>query len=307
MNQILFIEKNKGGNRGQSDSIVKTFAIIILIFGIVLISKGVYGIVNSSKLNSDVNRPNVTATRQGTKLVININATSIIESISYNWNYGADHVLKGKGTSYANETIDMPTGSNVLTIKISNANGKTYTYQEEYYRPVADETDPEIEFLIDGTKVKIVAKDDTELSYMKYHWNDEEDTTVEVREDSLTQIEEKISILKGENVLTIVAVDSAGNQSTKKQTFKGAKKPTVTTIRNGNDIVITVRDEENIKRVDIVQNGTLFSTDPNDEGTSLDMQELQVSQPLVKGDNTIVITVYNVSGLSEQVTVTEEY
>ena len=116
------------------------------------------------------------------------------------------------------------------------------------------------------------------------------------------QIEEKISILKGENKLTIVAVDSSGNEATKEQTFKGVKKPTIQVTQENDELIIKVKDEENIKKIDITLNGQFYSTDPENTGASLNMQEVELRQKLQQGENTITITVYSISGLSEQVT-----
>ena len=44
------------------------------------------------------------------------------------------------------------------------------------------------------------------------------------------------------------------------------------------------------------------STDWQNTGASLDMKEVSLRQKLIAGENTITITAYSVSGLSEQLT-----
>lgn len=302
MNQILYVDRSKKGNSLEINSIIKIFVIIITIFGIILISKGIYGIVNNSKNSIVGAEPIVTVKEVGEKLQISIVHDKAIDKIVYSWNNSEENILQARGQSQLIETIDLPIGNNILNLKIIDTNKKIVTYSKEYYREDKDITSPEIELVVEGSKVKIVAKDETELSYITYHWNDEEDTKVEAREDSKKQIEEKISILKGENKLTIVAVDSSGNKASKEQIYKGAKKPTIETNQNNNELAIKITDEENIKKIEININGEFFSTDPENVGDSLNMKEVQLTQPLQQGENTITITAYNVSGLSEQVT-----
>lgn len=301
MNQILYVEKQKKGGSLEINTIVKIFAIIIIVLGVILISKGIYGIANSSN-NKMQTEPVVTIKEVEDKLQINVVHNKAIDKIIYSWNDEEEVVLQGKGQNNVTETIELPVGTNMLTLTIIDSNKKEITYTKEYYKSDRDTINPEIELVVEGSKVKIVVKDETELSYMMYRWNDEDNTTVEPREDSKKQIEEKISILKGENTLTILAVDASGNETEKKQIFKGAKKPTIETAQENDELIITVKDEENIQKIEVNINGTLFSTDPDNTGTPLNVKEVEFGQKLVSGENTITITAYNVSGLSEQVT-----
>lgn len=301
MNQILFVEKSKKGNSLEINTIVKIFAIAIIIFGIILIAKGTYGIVNSSK-NEEKTEPIVSIQEVDGKLQINVIHNKIIDRIVYSWKKGQEVVLQGKGQTSMNETINIPVGTNTLTLKVIDIDKKEVTYTKEYYKADVDTTSPEIELVVEGSKVKIVAKDETELSHISYHWDDEDETIIEVREDSKKQIEEKISILKGEHTLTIVAVDANENESTKEQVFKGAKKPTINLTQENDELVIRVNDEENIQKIEITLNGEFFSTDADNTSEPLNMKEAIIRQKLQPGANTITITAYNVSGLSEQVT-----
>lgn len=302
MNQILFVEKSKKGGPLEINTIIKIFAIIIIIFGIIITVKGVYGVISSSNKVEAGTEPVVTINEKDGKLELNVIHEKIIDKITYSWNENQEYVLQGKGRNQITETIDIPIGNNILQLTIIDIDKKTVKYSKEYYRAEGDIISPEIEFAVDGSKVKIVVKDETELSYMSYHWNDEDDTVVNAREDSKKQIEEKISILKGENTLTIVAVDAAGNETKKEQIFKGAKKPTIETLQENDELIIKVSDEENIQKIELNVNGEFFSTDYENTGVALNLKDAELRQKLKEGENTIIITVYNVSGLSEQKT-----
>ena len=299
MNQILFVEKPKKGNSLEINSVIKIFTITIILLGIVLIAKGTYGVINSSKKE---NEPVVSIKEIDGEIEIDIKHNKAIDKIVYSWNDEQENTLQGKGQTNITENIELPIGTNILNLKVIDIDKNKFEYAKQYYKPERDIISPEIEFVVEGSKVKMVIKDETELHYIMYRWNDEDNTIVEPREDSKKRIEEKISILKGENTLTIIAVDKAGNETEKKQIFKGAKKPTIETVQENDELVIKITDEENVKKIDLKVNGELFSTDPENSGVSIDMKEVELRQKLAIGENTITITVYNVSGLSEQVT-----
>lgn len=301
MNQILYLndEKKKGGPL-EINVVVRIFAILCIVFGLLLVIQGSYSMVTDKEVNST--NPLVEINEQGINLVLKIKHDKLIDKIIYVWNNEQiEHVLQGKGRTELEESIEMPIGINNLTLKVIDIDGKTLTYNQTYERPEGDITLPEIELLVDGSKVKIVAKDETELDYILYRWNEEDDTRVDVREESPKQIEEKISILKGENTLTIVAVDKAGNESVKEQIFKGATKPTINLARDGKDLIIKVEDEEEIQKIEYTLNGVYYSTDPNNEGNSLNTKSCEFKQALQDGENKITIRVYNISGLETEI------
>lgn len=301
MNQILYTE-NKKKNKGplEMSTILRIFAILCIIFGAFLIIQATFAMLNG-KEEKQKTVPVVTIDQETNTLKVNIKHDKIIDKIIYSWNENQEIVLQGKGRAEIEETINMPVGVNTLTLKITDIEGKTVTYTKEYELPEGDVTKPEIELLLDGSKVKIVAKDETELDYMLYYWNEEDETRVEVREDSLKQIEEKIEILKGENTLTIIAVDKAGNETIKEQTYKGAKKPKIELSRDGNVLIIKVTDEEGLQKIEYTLNGQEYSTDPEGTGTPLNMKELEIRQTLAEGENKITIKAYNINNLETEV------
>lgn len=301
MNQILYVERSKNSNSLSIETIVKIFVISIIIFAIIFIGKGVYGIINSKK-NEAIIEPSITINELEEELQIIVNHEKAIDRIIYSWNNGREVTIQGRGKTNIAETIEFPTGNNTLYLKVIDSNKKETSYAKEYHRDDKDTTKPEIELIVEGSRVRIVAKDETKLKYIKYNWNDEDETTVEVREDSPKQIEERIAILKGENKLTIVAVDDEGNETVKEQIYKGAKKPTIEVTQTNDELLIKVIDEENIQKIEINLNGNPYSTDYENTGNPLNMKEAEVIQKLEAGENNIVITAYSVNGLSEQVT-----
>lgn len=301
MNQILYTnnQKKKGGPL-EINTILRIFAILCIMFGLILVGQGVFAMLNQQEeVTSTV--PLVEINQEGDTLKLMIKHDKIIDRIIYSWNENQEVVLQGKGRLELEETIDVPIGSNTLVLKVIDVNGKTVSYSQMYELAEGDVIKPEIELLVESSKVKIVAKDETALDYILYYWNEEDETKIDVREDSLKQIEEKIDILKGENTLTIVAIDKAGNETVKEQTFKGVKKPKIDLARSGNELIIKVTDEENIQKIEYTLNGKYYSTDPQNTGASLNMKELEIKQPLEQGENKITIKAYNINGLETEV------
>lgn len=301
MNQILYTTPaKKGGRPLEIKTVLRIFAILCIIFGCILVGQASFAMLTQEK-NDTTNVPLVEIAQEGNNLIVNVKHDKIIDKIVYSWNANQEIVLQGKGRMQITETIAMPEGINTLVLKVIDIEGKTVSYSKDYELAKGDVIKPEIELLVEGSKVKIVAKDETALSYITYYWNNEDETRVNVREDSPKQIEEKIDILKGENTLTIVAVDKSGNEAVKEQTFKGVKKPVIELARDGNELIIKVSDEEGIQKIEYTLNGLYYSTDPNNTGTPLNMKEFEFRQPLSAGENKITISAYNVSGLKEEV------
>ena len=94
MNQILMVEnkkekkkKRKSGNSAPADikSIVRFFAIVIIIFGICVIGQASYAVYRDSKGNNTDDLAKISITRENDVLVVNVQSTYIIEKFNYNW------------------------------------------------------------------------------------------------------------------------------------------------------------------------------------------------------------------------------
>lgn len=300
MNQILYTNTPKKGGTLEIKTVLKIFAIACIIFGLILVGQASYAMI-TKKGEESQSEPLINVTQSENILNISIKHDKLIDKIIYSWNNGEEVVLQGKGRKEIDEKIIMPTGTNTLVLKVIDINGKTATYSEMYELQQGDTIKPEIELLVENSKVKIVAKDETALSYMSYYWNNEDETKIEVREESPKQIEDKIDILKGENTLTIIAVDKAGNEAVKEQVFKGVKKPKIELLREGNELIVNVTDEEGVQKIEYTLNGQFYTTDQENTGASLNMKEVQFRQTLSSGENKITIKAYNVNGLQEEV------
>ena len=308
MNQILSmqmqkeesINKNKGyknsNNKIAVASAVRLFAILILIFGIILIGDSVYGIVSSVPKEKD--NPSVSTESIGAEAIIRIVTQKPLKQMTYRWGDGEETVVEGNGTVELEVTIDIPTGNNILNIKVTDYYGNETEYQKQYINQRTDNTKPTIEISSVGSKLNIRATDNTEMSYIAYKWNEEEETRVDIDENAQDKktLETRIEVKKGQNTLTIIAVDKDGNRETRTETIKGANKPTFEITSEGNNLLINAKDEEGISKISITVDGVTTDTG----NTPINQKEVTARQELTSGSHTITVIVTNMSGLTEE-------
>ena len=287
---------NKPKNKANISSIVKVFCIIVIIFGLALIVDSAYGIINSKPKLKD--NPKVTTKAIGIEAIIKVTTEKPIKQVSYKWGQGQETVIPGDGTVEIEETIEIPDGNNLLNITVIDFYGNKTDYQKQYVNIRSDKSKPKIEIAVSGNSLNITASDETELAYLTYQWNEEEVTRVDVTSDSTdkTKLQANVEVKKGQNTLTIVAVDKEGNKETKTQSIKGANRPTFTIETEGNNLVIKAQDEEGISKITIMVDG--ITTDTGDE--PINQKEITAKQEITPGTHEITITVTNLSGLKEE-------
>lgn len=306
MNQILFSSgsnkndnSNNSNNSGLSVSIKKiiiVFAIIISIFGIVLIAMGITSIVKQGMLNAGNNKiPTVNIVQEDEKIKIQIDHDKSIANIKYNWNNAESIEIQGAGRTKLEEKIDLPEGDNTLNVEVKDINGVSTKFTKKYSFESSDKIPPEIETLLDNGQLKIVAKDAVKMQMLTYQWDSGEVITLDPDASDVKKIETRIEVIKGEHTINITAKDSNGNEVSKSFTFKGANKPQIALLQDGNILKITVTDEEALKTIVYTLNGNEVTVDGENK------KEIIKEETLIEGKNEISITVTNSSGLQSTV------
>ncbi len=304
MNQILVTgtsNKSKGGPL-QLKTVGIIFAVAILILGAVIAGMAIFSQAGGNEAQKQASIPLLEVTQNGAAVTLNITHDSAIDKIMYNWNDEEEVVLQGRGRNIIEEVISATTGTNMLNIRVVDIFGKEATYSKEIIVESSDVTKPQIELIVEDMKIKISVRDETELAYVEFHWNDEDETVLEPREDSKQVIEERIDIIKGENTLRVKAVDTAGNVEEKEQKYKGSTKPTVQMVKEGGNVKISVTHEQNIQKIEYIINGLLYTTDPENTGVALGVTEYTYSFPLATGENEITVRAYNTDNVYNEVT-----
>lgn len=290
------INYGRPSDKANIVSIVRVFCVLIILFGLVLVGDATYGIMNSRpKLRDNVN---VTANAIGSNVTINAVGSMPIQSLTYRWNQGEETVVQGNGTVELEAVVQIPTGNNILNMSVIDYYGNKSEFQKQYINEQDDSSKPTIEISVSGNMLNITATDETEMSYLTYSWNNGTPTRVDM-DTTLTDktvLRTSVEVQKGENTLSIVAVDIDGNTNTRTEKIKGANKPTFTVTADGTNLVIKAQDEDGISKVVITVDG--ITSDTGDE--PLNLKELTATQAITPGEHTVTITVTNINGLSEE-------
>ena len=304
MNQILYTGGKQKGPI-EINKIIKFFAIVIIIFGIIIAGQAVYRMLNNkAEEQTPVNtEPSVEISQVDNMVQISISHDKAIDKIYYSWNEEEEVTLQGMGRTNLIESIDLPVGNNTLVVRILDASGYEVRYEKRF---VLEETTPkpQIEFAVSGNNVKVVITSENPLAYITYRWNDDEEQRIDAAEGSKNRMETEIEIKKGENKLTVIAVDENNRTQTKEQKFKGITKPEIQLLQDRENLTIRVTDtDDKMDRIEFVLNGTLYTENTKTQDGTV----IQVTKQLKTGDNFLAINAYNVSGDVESIQGTIPY
>lgn len=305
MNQILVTEKkkkNKKTSRGPIEikGIVRFFAVFIMLFGIVLAGEGSYALYKEIDESKPENIPNLTLTRDGDTIILQVEHNTEISKINYRWNDGEENSIP-EGTTYVEEEILLPDGNNVLNITVIDMKNREYQFIKEYNLEGVDITKPNIEVTQteEGTaNISIVASDETAITEMTYKINDEQEVTVQATEDGQKEITKNITLPEGQNTLTVVAKDTTNNVTTYEKQIIVSSKPTIEIVsQEGNTITLKISDKYGLKDVIVNLNGKVYSSRDIDQNPNVNKNEIYVPLELQSGNNVLSIEVTNVNGL----------
>ena len=259
MNQILYVGENKGNGPIAIKSIVKFFAIVIIAFGIILIGKGSYAIYKNIEINSGDNIPVVYMNRVNNTVVIKAEDNIEISKLIYSWNKGEETILL-PNSKKVEEVVLLPNENSVLNVTIVDTKGKETKFMQEWNIEGTDIRKPEIEITTDEDirKITIIARDETEINYLIYKWNEEEEIKINATENDKLKIQETIDMILGENKLTVTINDEVGikkvtlniNGQTYGGNYSGKKqlKLNVPLKKGNNTISITAINESDLEQ-----------------------------------------------------------
>lgn len=302
MNQILdYNPISNGENRGNGggfgkNKIILFFAIALIIVAICFIGMGIYNkIQNNSEDNvKPVNsEAKISTLVEGATLKISVSHDKNLKKLVYNWNTDAEKTMSiTTGKTFETE-IKIPAGENTLNIQVTDEDGKKHMYSEPIYSEDGEDiVDPTVELkLADDGKLEIKVKDDTEIDYFTYRWNDEEEIKVEAEDDEKLQMIRKIDIKEGKNSITVVAVDKANNTDSQMKSYEGLNKPLIVVELSADKskLVVKCSHEKGISKIEYTLNGNPYAAELPDAP-----KEITFEQGLDRGDNEIIITATSV-------------
>ena len=299
MNQILYKQKQKKNSTIEINKIVLFFSIAMIVFGVVLLGEGVYGSYKNGVMQDAIDNavPVAALDREGQQLKIHVSHIRGIAKLEYNWNNDEDtaNIIEGNSRTVIIQRLDLPAGTNTINVTVTDVNGKVGTYSKEFYMENGkDITKPKIELALVGNYVKVTATDETALSYITYRWNEEDETKVEPNETENAKIETNIEIKRGQNTLTIIAVDSSNNTKTTDEIFEGRVKPLLQVyVTQDGYLLMKASHEVGVKQIDFTLNGQAYSVQYPEA------PEMTYQHPLDEGYNLISVTAYSVEDTQE--------
>lgn len=265
MNQILEYSpvKNSGGGSSGSDKIVRIFALILIIFALCFIAIGAYGFFKKNKPVDDQTtqapiEAKIEIQKLDTTAIINVSHDRAIEKVIYKWDDNKETTEKGDGTSTKKIEIPLSMGQHTLTVKVVDVDGVETIHKETINSENGtDIINPVIEVVPNGNKLKIIATDETEIAYVTYKWNNDEEFKVEETDDSKKKIEFDIEILKGKNDLTVIAVDANQRTTRENRTYNGVTNPEIKIIVSADKkhVDVDCSHEKGIDKIFVTING----------------------------------------------------
>ena len=311
MNQILDYNPNKssGGGSSGSDKVTRVFALILICFAICLAGAGAYNLIkNKTKTEaptSSATQAKIIVEKQEEKIAIKVSHDKVIKKLIYSWDSDKETTLQGEDKSTMEREIPLYQGTHTLNIKVVDIDGVETMHQETIESETGeDQIAPEIKLSVtDEKKLKITAIDETEISYVTYRWNDEEEIRVDVSEEDKKKIEFEIDILKGKNDIVVIAVDANNRVTTEPQSFTGVTKPdiTVTVSADKKAVEIKCYHENGIKEIGLNINETDYNVDLQGETpTDVTLPPIELSE----GENKVKVSARSVDDTVTEVTET---
>lgn len=322
MNQILMVEnkKNKKEKKKKTKmprntstgpieikNIIRFFAIVIILFGIFIISHSSYAMYVDAKGNNTNDLPTVSLTRENDTLIVNVESVYVIDEFNYFWQNSEMTTYPESSTS-VERTIVLPSENNVLTIILEDETGRAITYTKEINLDGIDIAKPSIDISKEATSVRITATDETEMAYMIYRIDEGQEVRIDKNTEGDTTIEFALTeqeIGRGEHTVYVTAVDTSGNtEETESQIIISAERPTIRNIdidKETGKIIIDAADADGIKAIEVNLNGQIYAMD------NINKTEARFGLDLKEGTNTISIKITNVNGLSAEGSTEFEY
>lgn len=297
MNQILFTGDKQ--EKSNIKNVITVFCIMIIVLSIFFIIQGIYTLVKDKDVKT-INKddvPDIKITSQGGNATINVKYNKSISKIVYFWDDGEPMEIDTQNKTEINENVVVPNEDCTLNISIIDSDGVEYKKQYEIkFDSSIDRIKPEINISAVPGKIIIEVKDNKEMAYITYKWNNEQEIRIEASGEDHTKIVQEIEVKKGTNTLNVVATDKEGNTNQEQKDILGASKPKVSVGKLGSDLVIQVTDEDEVTKVEYTFNGMNY-TKENTEGNK---KKFEFKIGMKQGENVIKIKAYNKSGLIQE-------
>ena len=269
MNQILSTQTNSAKTKSSAvidiNKIIKFFAIILIVLGLVLVVTKLISINSSKEDKVEVlqTEPEVSFTQENNQVVFKVDHDKAILQIAYHWNNEAEIIIEGRNRTSITQDVELPDGTNTLTIKVTDEISSTATITKEFTKEKS-EISLSFKLIENNTKIRITATDKQEMDYITYKWNSENEVVVkqdENKEDK-NKIEANIDIPKGVNTLTISATNKNGTSTEPiSKKVEGVALPEISVFKEFDYLIMNVKDDNGVSLVEFTLNGQSYMID----------------------------------------------
>ena len=297
MNQILVTNDEKGYGNSGLKPIVRFFAVVAIVFALVLIGEGAFNLYKSLGTNKDYAKPELKLEKNVSSMNVKVDGEIGINKVIYAWGSGNETVVNANGRKNLNFDIEVPQGENTLKTKIVDVEGNKTKFEDVpvVFSANEDSTNPTISIeKVDG-KLSVTATDETELDYFSYKWEDSDEVKVTPSEEDNKTVKQVIDVQKGTKQLELVAVDKAGNKQTMNRKVIGSNGPTIKASIADNSFVVKVTAETAITGIEYTLNEETSKVENIPEGA----KEFEFRVPLKEGANYLKINAYENGIMSE--------
>lgn len=308
LNQILSVEnvkqkkkkhKSSGGEPIETKKIVMVFAIIILLFGISVISSASFSMYKNIQTAKAPTQPLIEISHiSESQAQIKASFNAGIEKVVYRWDNDTDSItISGNGESVVTKTISIPSDKTMLNVYAESINGQSITETEDFSNGININFEQE-----ENAQINIIIDSTTELSYMVVSWDNVAGEPIQLENSNAKQA---VDVPEGAHTLTVKVVDV--NNKTREITKQVITKPKLEVTRNDqNKLVIKASDESGIKTVEFTVNGSdeyLIHYDQVFEQNQ--RKEIEYSGFSLPEENTqVTVKVYNENNVESEKTLT---
>ena len=290
MNQILVTNDKNSVSSIEMKPIIRFFAIIIIVVAIVLSCIGGYNLYKSLQQKDNYAKPNLSVEKNGSAVNLIIKGEIGINKVEYKWNEGNSTIIKGNGKKDVNLEIEIPQGNNKLNIVVVDVEGNKTNFEniDVVFETTEDTVKPKISIINTTGKLSVTATDETELDYLTYQWENEEEVKIDVTEENNKTITQDIKVQKGTKALIITAVDKTGNKATITKTIVGSNGPQIKVSVKDNNFIVKVTTEYGLTKIEYTLNEKVNTV----ENVPKNSKEFEFRVPLEDGVNYLKINAY---------------
>ena len=315
MNQILSTENPKSRMNNEPygsykskepkgptniKNVIIIFAIAIIVLGLII---GIIFAIRLSKNNkpTEVAKPTIVFGDTGEgQATIQVKSEAGLSKLTYYFDETDVTEVPLDGKTEYEVGVDIPSGENTLVAKVIDINNQV-TEESNYYYTDGDIEEPVLELIdpeeLKGPKMKIKAKDETELAYITYKWITEYNTENEQEEEEIridlepgtTETEQEIDIKRGTNKIVVTAFDTVGNSKQEEGIYVGKVEPNIIVFCDETKLHMKITHDMGFKKVEFSVNGQIYTYDENFYAYDATKTELYYTFNLIEGENQVAI------------------